>query len=234
MDNLSYINPDSINGLNLYCYCENNPIMRVDHTGTEWWKFWEWDWGTILDVGITAVSAVVSIAAGIKVGIKTFAKSFMAVAMTGNVLFAPLAAFGTAVVAGVTTAASIFGAINNTVNAIYYALIKAEEPPLNEDRVIGTTKVSAYVSDSLGFQYINRWDRLKHAKFHSKESWYNLNAWRYYSEYSAHMYGWLGSIKFDFLSIYRGNLISADVDPEVLDTRTEILLPTILMAILGI
>ena len=33
IDDLSYIDPEHINGLNLYAYCGNNPIMAVDPTG---------------------------------------------------------------------------------------------------------------------------------------------------------------------------------------------------------
>ena len=33
-DNLNYLEPHSINGLNLYAYCLNNPIMCVDPSGT--------------------------------------------------------------------------------------------------------------------------------------------------------------------------------------------------------
>ena len=116
MDDVEYIDPEAIGGVNLFAYCNNNPVMGVDPNVHEWYNPLTWDWGTILDVGITAVSAVVSIAAGINVGIKTFAKSFMAVAMTGNVLFAPLVAFGTAVVAGIATTACVFGIINTAVN----------------------------------------------------------------------------------------------------------------------
>lgn len=32
-DDIEYLDPSSINGLNLYCYCLNNPIMYVDPTG---------------------------------------------------------------------------------------------------------------------------------------------------------------------------------------------------------
>ena len=34
IDDLSYLDPESINGLNLYAYCGNNPVNRVDSNGT--------------------------------------------------------------------------------------------------------------------------------------------------------------------------------------------------------
>ena len=33
-DDVSYLAPDTVNGLNLYAYCSNNPVMKVDPTGT--------------------------------------------------------------------------------------------------------------------------------------------------------------------------------------------------------
>ena len=33
-DSIDYADPESINGLNLYAYCGNNPVMNVDPTGT--------------------------------------------------------------------------------------------------------------------------------------------------------------------------------------------------------
>ena len=39
-DDISYLDPSSINGLNLYAYCGNDPVNRWDPTGHSWESFW--------------------------------------------------------------------------------------------------------------------------------------------------------------------------------------------------
>jgi RHS repeat-associated protein len=41
-DTPDYLAPDTIHGLNLYAYCNNNPVMGYDPTG-------HWDWGCIIN-----------------------------------------------------------------------------------------------------------------------------------------------------------------------------------------
>ena len=40
IDDISYLDPESVNGLNLYAYCLNNPVMMVDSNGCapKWWQ----------------------------------------------------------------------------------------------------------------------------------------------------------------------------------------------------
>ena len=59
MDSIEYLEPDNINGLNLYCYCGCNPVMRVDYHGTNWWSdFWNSTVGKVIGT-ILVVAAVV-------------------------------------------------------------------------------------------------------------------------------------------------------------------------------
>ena len=56
MDSIEYLDPENINGLNLYAYCGNNPVVRVDYNGNAWW---EWFLAGIVTVGLV-VGAVLT------------------------------------------------------------------------------------------------------------------------------------------------------------------------------
>ena len=100
-DSIEYLDPSSINGLNLYSYCHNNPVMYSDGSGhmPEWLKI-------VLDIGLYIVSAAISIAVGIAV-------SKVATPAAG-------------IVAGI----AVFGALNNLTNTIYYNFISDGESDL--------------------------------------------------------------------------------------------------------
>ncbi len=38
-DSIEYLDPETLDGLNLYAYCGNNPVMGIDPEGTAWWEF---------------------------------------------------------------------------------------------------------------------------------------------------------------------------------------------------
>ena len=52
IDDISYLDPESINGLNLYAFCLNNPVMMVDNSGCAP-ALWQWVVsGVIIGLGI--------------------------------------------------------------------------------------------------------------------------------------------------------------------------------------
>ena len=58
MDSIDYAAPETINGLNLYAYCGNNPVMGYDSAGTKWWNPATWNWGAIRDCAATIAGII--------------------------------------------------------------------------------------------------------------------------------------------------------------------------------
>jgi len=58
IDSIDYLKPGNIDGVNLFSYCGNNPIMNQDESGSKWWK------KALIAIAIIAVTAVIASAGG--------------------------------------------------------------------------------------------------------------------------------------------------------------------------
>ena len=137
-----------------------------------------------------------------------------------------------AVLAGITT----FGAVNNTVNAYYYNNISNGESNLETTYV--DLPYEEMKSDYVN-GYINRWDRLDYTKQTTQSKTYDLNAWRFQSEYALHMHLWNIVEPFQGKNIWLADRIGksaihAHIDPYAPDPDWKIQVMTTIVGILGL
>ena len=105
-DSIEYLDPESINGLNLYCYCMNNPIMYADPSG----HAPKWLQGLAIGLAIVGSALVVGAITALTMGVGT---TIMVTSMAGAVIHG--AAVGTLIGAGVGVVAGgiIGGAVSD-------------------------------------------------------------------------------------------------------------------------
>ena len=141
IDDISYLDPETVNGLNLYAYCGNNPVMRVDPNGTSWWSdFWK-GVGNIVGaiLVVTAVTVLVAVTAGgaaIALGASTAMVSAIAMGATVGGLAAGAMEIGNQLynngfgninigsVAFETFGGAAYGAISGVMNATVSAGVR--------------------------------------------------------------------------------------------------------------
>ncbi len=103
-DGIEYLESDNVNGLNLYAYCANNPIMHIDPSGHAWYH-WAIGAGIIvLCAALTVVTAGGFVAAG------------TAFASVVSATMAPTAL--SAVFAGATIGSAAIGAVGMVIGGM--------------------------------------------------------------------------------------------------------------------
>ncbi len=104
-DTIDYLDPESINGLNLYAYCLNNPIMYCDPTGHEV-KWWQWALAGVGAALVVAACVVLTVGtAGLGGGlVAAVAVGAAKGALIGAAVGTAVGAAGGAIYAGVTGA----------------------------------------------------------------------------------------------------------------------------------
>ncbi|MBO5045449.1 MAG: RHS repeat-associated core domain-containing protein, partial [Clostridia bacterium] len=106
IDDISYIDPETINGLNLYAYCGNNPVMRMDSQGTNWWTdFWNGVGNWFADNWVKITIGAAFIVGGAVVTFFTAGMGTAGLLAAGSALLASVKAVGIsmAVSAGIGT-----------------------------------------------------------------------------------------------------------------------------------
>ena len=105
IDSIAYLLPNVVNGLNLYSYCGNNPVMNIDTNGCSWKSFWRSVGNWFSNAGKTIWNGVKTVATTVWDGITTAATA------VGNFFATYGAAIGAGALAILVLAGGIVGSI---------------------------------------------------------------------------------------------------------------------------
>lgn len=133
IDSLDYADPETINGLNLYAYCNNNPVMYVDPTGHFWFTFLTTVFGAI----VGAIGGLIDYAVNsegdfsVKELIKGMIAGFAAGATAGFIL-------GLTKGAGIKSASYISAAVYSTTLEVLDYIYGDKE--ISTENIVGSVR----------------------------------------------------------------------------------------------
>lgn len=133
--------PDTINGLNLYAYCGNNPVMRVDPNGNAWWH---WVLGII--VVAVLVGLTIATAGGFGAGLMAIGFAANGMVMAGASMATTILAFASVGAAVALTASAVVAGINAVET---WATGGSFSAGLNEIKDYGTTALDATIGGGI-------------------------------------------------------------------------------------
>ncbi|HIS36517.1 TPA: RHS repeat-associated core domain-containing protein [Candidatus Scatousia excrementigallinarum] len=110
-DDISYIQPTDINGLNLFAYCGNNPVMYIDPSGNIPW------WGKLLiGLGVVLIgAALTAVTAGTGAGVMAAFGSALLTSAKAVAISTTISAGIGAAIGGLTTG-TWDGALNGLID----------------------------------------------------------------------------------------------------------------------
>ena len=170
------------NGLNLYAYCGNNPIMNIDEFGNAWW-----DW--LLGIVVIVAAIVLSVATA---GIGTIITGALGGGLTASIIGGAIGGVGLSTLTGFVSGAilgGIGGAIKyfSSTTKLYRAVSEAEYNSIKstgkfslgkgqmEGKFFATTKSNALTWGSkLGSNKIVSIRVLKSSLTHSSITYFNM------------------------------------------------------------